>query len=107
MFKRITSAALVFGMAALAPPLAAAQAVCAPRESVVAQLQEKYGEVRRGAGLQDGAAVIELWSSPRTGSWTIIMSRPSGVSCVMAAGEAWTEDKAFDTARRKIEEPGA
>jgi len=30
-----------------------------------------------------------------TGAWTIIVTRPDGVSCAVAAGEAWLEETAL------------
>ena len=70
MFKRILSAALVFGMAALAPPVLAQQN-CAPRDAIVEQLTEKYGEVIRGGGLHSDSQFFEVWSSKVTGTWSI------------------------------------
>jgi len=33
-----------------------------------------------------------------TGAWTIIVTRPDGVSCAVAAGEAWLEETALSAA---------
>lgn len=65
------------------------QTVCGDREDVVRQLEEKYGEARNGIGLQPGRGVIEVYSSTETGSWTIIITNTQGISCLLAAGEAW------------------
>lgn len=105
MFKRIATAAVVFGMAALAPPVAEAQTFCAPRDVVIKHLEGKYGEVRQGAGLHDSATVFELWSSEKTGSWTIMLTRTDGVTCVVASGEAWMDSAEADLA--KSDDPGA
>ncbi len=95
MFKRIvTAAALIFGMAALAPPLSTsveASAVCAPRETVIEQLSSKFGEIKIGSGLQGQKAIYEVWTSEMTGSWTILLTQPNGVTCIMATGEIWLE----------------
>lgn len=92
MFKRAISAALIFGAAAIGPPAFAqqAQSSCGERDRIVASLQQKHGETVTGVGLAGGAAVIELWSSPETGSWTLLMTRPDGRACLMAAGQSWT-----------------
>jgi len=94
MFKRLTTSALVFGMAAMAPP-AFAQTYCAPRSKVVSQLAEKYGEVSHGAGLQSESALVEVWSSRKTGSWTIVVTHADGSACVLAAGKEWTANPKF------------
>lgn len=60
---------------------------CAPHESVVEQLAQKYGETRQSFGLAQNAQVVELFASLETGSWTIIITRPTGISCMVAAGQ--------------------
>ncbi len=35
------------------------------------------------------AAVFEVWASEKTGSWTILFTRPDGVTCIMATGHDW------------------
>ncbi len=75
--------------------LAANQTVdmgCGARDSVVAQLGEKYGEIRRGGGLAGPTAIYEIWASEATGTWTILKTTPNGLSCVMAVGEGWQDD---------------
>ena len=59
---------------------------CAPTVDLHDQLLQKYGEERLFAGLS-GQSVIELWSNPETGTWTIIVSTPEGMSCLLASGE--------------------
>ena len=63
--------------------------LCGQRDQVVAQLQAVHGESRQNVGLQPNARVMETFANPETGSWTIIVSLPSGVSCLVAAGEAY------------------
>jgi hypothetical protein len=89
MYKNIlTTSALVLGMAAAAPPVAA----CGARDSVVRNLGEKYGEVRRGGGLTGSTAIYEIWASETTGTWTILKTTPNGMACVMAVGEGWQDE---------------
>ena len=76
---------LVIGM--LVRP-ANAQPFCAPRTTVLAALEKTYKEEPVAIGLASNGVVIEVLVSP-SGSFTIIVTRTSGVSCVMAAGEAW------------------
>ena len=90
MVTRIALATLVAGVIALPAP-ASAQSACAPRVDIVEKLKEKYGEDQRGLGLGGKKSVIELWSSDKTGTWTIVMTRPNGVTCIVAAGDTWME----------------
>ena len=68
---------------------ASAQAICGKRDDIVAQLEKKYGETRRSVGVQEGRGVVEVYASSSTGSWTILITNPRGMSCLMAAGEAF------------------
>ncbi len=93
MYKRIlTTSALILGMAAIGPPDAQAQMACGTRDSVVAKLGDKYGEVRRGGGLAGSTAIFEIWASEATGTWTILKTSPVGMACIMAVGDGWQDD---------------
>jgi hypothetical protein len=74
---------------ALPPAPARAQMVCGKRADIISQLSEKYGETRRSMGLAAGRGVVELYASEETGSWTILMTSPQGIACMMAAGQAF------------------
>lgn len=92
MFKRLLSSALIFGMAAIAPPAYASG--CAPRDGVVERLQQGYSETLSAAGLQNSHpvnTVIEVWSSQETGSFTVLVTHPSGISCIVASGKHYFE----------------
>lgn len=99
MLKFLMTASVLLGTATVSLP-AQAQALCNARTNIVAQLTDKYGEVSNGVGMQSSTQVIEVWSSQKTGSWTIIASRADGVSCILAAGQGWTNNpeyaQAFD-----------
>lgn len=88
MFKRLFSAGLVFGAAALAPPMTEAQPMlhCADRESVVTQLEDRFGERQILIGLQSRDSLLEVWGSDASGSFTVIVTRPDATSCVVASG---------------------
>jgi hypothetical protein len=65
---------------------------CAERTRVVQKLQEKFGETLRSLGLHRDDGVVEVYSSDETGTWTILMTRPDGMSCLLAAGQRWEQD---------------
>ncbi len=75
---------------------AEAQMVCGKRDAIVAQLERKYGETRRSVGLQQGRAVVEVYASETTGSWTILVTDTAGKSCLMAAGDAFEAVKTIE-----------
>lgn len=92
MFKRLISAALVFGAAALAPPADAQVSRCLPRDALIEKLLENYGETLTGGGLQSPQQLLEIWSSDQTGTFTVFYTRPDGISCVVATGRNWNSD---------------
>ncbi|CUH86580.1 hypothetical protein PH5382_00493 [Phaeobacter sp. CECT 5382] len=92
MFKRLLSSALIFGMAAIAPPAFAGN--CAPRDGLVEKLQSDYAESLQAGGLQTSRqldTVIEVWSSTATGSFTVLRTHPTGISCILATGQNYFE----------------
>lgn len=64
---------------------------CAPREVVLTRLAEGYGETRQSVGLGANNAVIEVFASDKTGSWTITVTMPNGLTCLVASGQAFEE----------------
>lgn len=84
---QVASLSSALALAFCAPAMA--QAVCGKRADIVKQLAEKYGEVQTSVGVQQGRGVVETYSSPKTGSWTIMITNAQGLSCLMAAGEAF------------------
>ena len=91
MFKRLCATALVFGLAATAPPAHAQSTNCAARDVVVERLESKFGETPTGRGLRSATQMVEIWSSAETGSWSILVTRADGVTCLMASGDNWNE----------------
>ena len=89
MFKRQLTTALVFGMAAMAPPAFAQQPACGERDSLTERLESRYNEHQTGLGLQTNNRLVEIWTSQDTGSWTIIVTLADGTSCILATGENW------------------
>lgn len=72
-----------------AGPAIAQSANCAPRSAVVERLASKYGESRQSIGLGTNNAVVEVFASAETGTWTILVTRPDGISCLIAAGQGY------------------
>lgn len=62
---------------------------CAPREMVVDRLADKYGETRQSMGLGAQGAVVETFASGETGTWTITVTTPNGLTCLVASGQSF------------------
>ncbi|MCH7936853.1 MAG: hypothetical protein IH994_07160 [Proteobacteria bacterium] len=67
---------------------AAAAMLCGSRNDVAEDLAKNHGELPVSWGLIGNSHLIEVFVSP-TGGFTIIVTRPDGLACVMAAGENW------------------
>ena len=90
MFKSLTSGGLACAsVLALAPP-AQAMEICRDRHSLTALLESEHKEHHQASGLQASYQLLELWVSEETGSWSILVTRPDGQSCIVASGSAWT-----------------
>jgi hypothetical protein len=81
---------------AAAPITAHAAGPCYPRDAIHAHLAERYGERPAGVGVAAGQ-LVELLVRPDGASWTILVIRPDGLACPVAAGEDW----------RQVNEPAA
>jgi len=62
---------------------------CAPRADVVAHLDQKYSETRRSIGLAANSTVMEVFASDATGTWTITITTPQGITCLIASGQSY------------------
>lgn len=83
---------MLFGLAAaMAIPAAASAAdlVCAERETLLASLSKEFEEAPRELGLANNGTLVELLTTRDGSTWTMLMTRPDGTACVIAAGEAW------------------
>ena len=88
MFKRTIISALAVAAVTI-PTAAQAQKNCAPRDAVVEKLQEKYAESFIGGGLQNSDTLVEIWTSEKSGSFTILVTQASGISCIVSTGQNW------------------
>jgi len=67
----------------------AQQRQCADRALVLKRLAEAYGESRQSIGLAANNAVVEMFASAETGTWTITLTSPAGMTCLVASGQAY------------------
>lgn len=77
---------------ALSAVLLASQAradtmTCLDRATLVERLAGQYGESPQSVGLAGDDRLIELFASPDTGSWTLLVTAPNGIACLYAAGD--------------------
>ena len=86
--KMFASALVAVGLG-LIVTAAEADVACAPRDLVLKALGEKLQQVPVAMGLDRGGTVLEVLASADGETWTLIVTQPSGVSCVGATGTHW------------------
>jgi hypothetical protein len=64
--------------------------VCGERTALMNQLKGKYAELPKSMGLAANGSVLEVLTA-KTGTWTILLTTPQGVTCLIAAGEHWED----------------
>ncbi|WP_375263377.1 hypothetical protein [Palleronia sp.] len=83
--------ALSIGCLLAVRPALSATPHCAPRPDLVETLAERGGESWRSSGLAQNGSVVETFAADN-GNWTILITRPDGISCQLAAGEAFASE---------------
>lgn len=82
--KLYAAMATLVVMATCAP--AHAQSNCGVHGDVVEFLEESYEEQKVASGMFPNNTAMEIFASD-TGSWTMLQTRASGMSCIVAAGD--------------------
>ena len=75
---------------------AVAQNICAPRDDLVKRLWDRWQEAQVSLAMVADGRLLEIFVS-KSGSWTAVISDPSGRSCVASAGQEWTT---FDSPKK-------
>ena len=87
MFKGLIQLCCGVAVCTLASPVAANN--CGERDTVVERLETKFSEQLAMGGLQNTQrtqSVMEVWASVETGTFTVLLTDPNGISCIVAAG---------------------
>ncbi|MGE0117247.1 MAG: hypothetical protein AB7S71_22900 [Dongiaceae bacterium] len=94
-FATSAAAAALFvptlALAAAAPPY------CAARNDVLTKLANDFREQPASVALTSDGQLLEVLKSDTKLTWSILITSPNGVSCLVAAGESW-QDKRIDPA---------
>ena len=87
---KLKLAALALAAIATVPATAFAQGQnCSDRDAVVERLSTKYGESRQSIGMAPKGRVVEVYASHETGTWTITVTMPNGITCLVASGQSF------------------
>ena len=70
-------------------PSDALQSACQTHDEIMQMLNQKFAETPTALGLQSNGHVIQVFASKDGTTWTVVTTRPDGVSCIVALGRHW------------------
>ena len=90
----VLTCGVAFAFGAFAAPLAAQQTnsvrmPCHKAEEIAKQLTARYSEAPVAFGLQSNGTLLQVYASQEKGTWTVVSTTPTGLSCIVAAGKTW------------------
>jgi hypothetical protein len=62
---------------------------CTDRSSALSHLSKNYREEPVAIGLASSGSIVEVLTNDKGSSWSIIVTMPTGVTCLVASGEGW------------------
>ena len=64
---------------------------CGPHVEAVKQLAEKFHESSKSQAITSAGTLLEVFRTEDGSTWTIVVTTPQGVACVVAAGKDWSD----------------
>ena len=93
--RMLAMAVLALGLLLHAATAVRAQPVCMPHDELTEQLYATFAEAPAANAIANNGALVELFASRDRSSWTLAMTRPGGMSCVLVAGQEWNRFPEF------------
>lgn len=90
--RNLTAIAALIAILSIGSATAASaqqQAQCQERSRLMELLANKYQERPVAMGVTHTGGLIEVLTDNKGRNWTIIITTPQGLSCLIAAGEGW------------------
>ena len=66
-----------------------AASACTSDETMSKPLERRYAETPIAGGLSQSGKLLQVFSTKDGETWTVVLVRPDGVSCIVAAGRFW------------------
>ncbi len=63
------------------------QMLCVDRTEMLNRLASQYDEELIEVKMIEEHGLLEVLRSPRSGTWTLLLTKPGGITCVLATGE--------------------
>ncbi|MCZ6481810.1 MAG: hypothetical protein O6757_00975 [Alphaproteobacteria bacterium] len=84
---------LILALLAGSSSIVAAQMFCVERGDMLDRLASEYGEELIAVKMMEEYGLLEVLKSPTKGTWTLLLTRPGGISCVLATGRGLGTDE--------------
>lgn len=86
----LLSAVVVSGPVSAQQQQGQAQApACVKRTELLSHLSNKFQEAPVAMGVADNGALLEVYSTVDGATWTVALTMPNGVTCLVATGQSW------------------
>lgn len=88
---RVLFAALAaaFFLVLFSMPLAAQQRPCGDGADIIAHLEKDWGEGAEILALDASGRMVRILVNPDTGTWSMLLTAPNGLTCLVSHGSAW------------------
>lgn len=63
--------------------------LCGTRTAIGESLEKEHDESPVARGLGVGNTMVEIFTNPKTKTWTFLITSPDGNSCMLGHGKAW------------------
>lgn len=74
------------------PSSAQAQApTCVKRTELIKHLANKFHETPAAVGVADNGTLLEVFVSTTNETWTVAVTLPNGLACMLATGQQWQD----------------
>ena len=90
-FRIFAIVAIAFALLLHTAVTVKAQPVCMPHDDLREDLYKKFSEAPAAMAIANTGVLVELYANRDRSSWTLVMTRPAGMSCVLVAGEEWND----------------
>jgi hypothetical protein len=64
-------------------------AACFKRSDLVVYLADQFKETPQVVAVTDAGMLLEVFASKRGATWTMAVTTPAGLTCLMATGQDW------------------
>ena len=62
---------------------------CLKRADVMERLAANFREAPVAMGIADGGNLLEVFAANDGATWTVVLTLPNGMSCLLMSGESW------------------